>query len=235
MTNETSFRVSYPDEKHYERAVTMKHFIHFLKPRIRKVALISLLLSGCTTQQQSRTGHESHEPSDVVDTLITVTVYVASPLGFADSTRSFMYKELIPWIEKAHVAAHNPWDTDSKVQAKIDAAKKLKEIDARRVAWASVRDLLGEINAQAIKKADGVVAVLDGVDVDSGTAAEIGYATALGKWVIGYRGDFRRTGEDETSEVNLQVEYFIRANGGVVVHSLPELEAELRKRNTKRE
>src|SRR5258708_1780021 len=28
----------------------------------------------------------------------SVTVYVASPLGFADSTRSFMFKELIPAI-----------------------------------------------------------------------------------------------------------------------------------------
>jgi nucleoside 2-deoxyribosyltransferase len=96
-----------------------------------------------------------------------------------------------------------------------------------------VIDLLGENNAQDIRKADGVVAVLDGVDVDSGTAAEIGYATALGKWVIGYRSDFRRTGEDETSEVNLQVEFFIRKSGGVIVHTLPELENELKKRCTK--
>lgn len=55
----------------------------------------------------------------------------------------------------------------------------------------------------------GVVAVLDGVDLDSGTTAEIGYATGPGKWVIGYRCDFRRTGEDVASQVNLRVEFFI--------------------------
>jgi nucleoside 2-deoxyribosyltransferase len=118
------------------------------------------------------------------------------------------------------------------VDAKIDAAKRIKDLDKRREKWASVRDLMGANNAQQIKRADGVVAVLDGVDVDSGTAAEIGYATALGKWVVGYRGDLRRTGEDETSEVNLQVEYFIYRNGGTIVHNLTNLTAELKRRTS---
>ena len=73
-----------------------------------------------------------------------------------------------------------------------------------------------------------MVAILDGVDVDSGTAAETGYAAALGKWIIGYRGDLRRTGEDETAVVNLQVDYFIHKNDGVLVHTLSDLEKELR-------
>ena len=33
-------------------------------------------------------------------------------------------------------------------------------------------------------------AVLDGTDVDSGTASEIGYAFAKGKAIVGYRGVF---------------------------------------------
>jgi nucleoside 2-deoxyribosyltransferase len=155
-------------------------------------------------------------------------VYVASPLGFAESTRSFMSDRLIPTITNANVVALNPWDTDSDVGTKIDAVKATTDLRKRKEKWVSVVELLGANNAHAIERADGVVAVLDGVDVDSGTAAEIGYAASLGKWVIGYRGDFRRTGEDETSEVNLQVEYFIRKNGGVIVHSLQDVERELK-------
>jgi len=47
-----------------------------------------------------------------------------------------------------------------------------------------------------IERADAVLAVLDGADVDSGTAFEIGYAYASGKPVIGLRTDFRQLEED---------------------------------------
>jgi nucleoside 2-deoxyribosyltransferase len=66
-------------------------------------------------------------------------------------------------------------------------------------------------------------AVLDGVDVDSGTAAEIGYAYARGKPILGYRGDFRLSADNEGSTVNLQVEYFIRQSGGDIIAALADL------------
>jgi nucleoside 2-deoxyribosyltransferase len=59
-------------------------------------------------------------------------------------------------------------------------------------------------NLEGIRKCDVMVAVLEGVDVDSGTAWEIGYAYALGKPVIGVRTDFRTLGAEGT--VNLMVE-----------------------------
>ena len=68
-----------------------------------------------------------------------------------------------------------------------------------------------------------MLAILDGTDVDSGTASEIGYAFALGKKILGYRGDFRLTGDNPGSTVNLQVEYFIRKSGGRIVRSVEEL------------
>lgn len=43
---------------------------------------------------------------------------------------------------------------------------------------------------------DVIIAVLDGTDVDSGTAWEIGYGIAKGKKVIGIRTDFRNRGDD---------------------------------------
>lgn len=175
---------------------------------------------GRTAEQKRDSGDSRRESA--------LTVYVASPLGFAESTQWFLHERLIPAIEKAGAKAHNPWDIGSEMQNKIDDTKRIADLHARRTAWRKVLHLLGRANAEAIERSDAIVAVLDGVDVDSGTAAEIGYGAALKKWIIGYRGDFRRTGEDETAEVNLQVEYFIRENQGEIVHSLAELENILR-------
>ncbi len=61
---------------------------------------------------------------------------------------------------------------------------------------------------EGVDVSDIVVAVLDGVDVDSGTAWEIGYAYAKGKPVIGLRTDFRSLSD---GIVNLMVEMAIVA------------------------
>ena len=82
-------------------------------------------------------------------------------------------------------------------------------------------------NEKAIRKCDVIVAVLDGADVDSGTASEIGFAYALGKRIYGYRGDFRRAGDNEGSIVNLQVEHWIESSGGCIVTSLDRLQQRL--------
>ena len=59
-------------------------------------------------------------------------------------------------------------------------------------------------NCSALDAADIVVAVIDGADADSGTAWEMGYASARGKPVIAVRTDFRRIGHHE--HVNLMLE-----------------------------
>jgi nucleoside 2-deoxyribosyltransferase len=61
---------------------------------------------------------------------------------------------------------------------------------------------------EGVDSSDIVVAVLDGVDVDSGTAWEIGYAYASEKTVIGLRTDFRALSD---GIVNLMVEMTIVA------------------------
>ena len=73
---------------------------------------------------------------------------------------------------------------------------------------------------------DALLAVLDGQDV-SGTAAEIGYAYARGKRVVGYRGDFRLAADNIGSIVNLQVDYFFVASGGEIVTAMREIIASL--------
>jgi nucleoside 2-deoxyribosyltransferase len=88
---------------------------------------------------------------------------------------------------------------------------------------------MGGNNRGAIDRCDMVFVVLDGTDVDSGSAAEVGYAFAKGKPILGYRGDFRLSADNEGSTVNLQVEYFIRQSGGDIIMQIADLEKSLKK------
>jgi nucleoside 2-deoxyribosyltransferase len=58
----------------------------------------------------------------------------------------------------------------------------------------------------AIDEATHVVALLDGAQVDDGTAWEIGYAYARGIPIIGLRTDFRQAGDTPTSLANAMIE-----------------------------
>lgn len=79
-------------------------------------------------------------------------------------------------------------------------------------------------NVAAIDRAQLMVANLNGVTTDDGTAWEIGYAVAKGTPVIGLFTDWRRRFDDEV--VNLMIEQSV----DTVVRSLDELAAAVRSR-----
>lgn len=54
---------------------------------------------------------------------------------------------------------------------------------------------IAELCLQRLHKCDAVLACLDGADADSGTCFEMGYAYSLRIPIIGYRTDFRQTGD----------------------------------------
>ena len=83
-----------------------------------------------------------------------------------------------------------------------------------------------QTDIDALNKADIVVASLNGTDVDSGTAFELGYAYAMGKKLFGLHTDFRTF--SPTSEVNLMI-----LKSCVMCHSLKELDTVLRDVNLK--
>jgi nucleoside 2-deoxyribosyltransferase len=149
-------------------------------------------------------------------------IYLASPLGFADSSKAYM--EVLRDRLSVHVDVVNPWD-DKGFGADFERAHAMTDRDERLALLRATNDAIGRANADDIRAADGVVAILDGVDVDSGTAAEIGFAYALGKWIAGLRTDIRQTGENEAAIVNLQVRHFIDSSGGSLVTNLDDLEA----------
>jgi nucleoside 2-deoxyribosyltransferase len=76
-----------------------------------------------------------------------------------------------------------------------------------------------QANLEAMNDCDLMVAILDGSQVDDGTAWEVGYFFSQGKRIVGIRTDFRRAGESYASIVNLMVERSCQA----VVTSLEEL------------
>jgi nucleoside 2-deoxyribosyltransferase len=78
-------------------------------------------------------------------------------------------------------------------------------------------------NLKALDECDLTVAILDGAQVDDGTAWEIGYFFSQGKKILGIRTDFRRAGESDGSRVNLMIECSCLR----VVSSIDELLLEL--------
>lgn len=62
-------------------------------------------------------------------------------------------------------------------------------------------------NLRALDRCDLMVAILDGGQVDDGTAWEIGRFYHEGKKVLGVRTDIRSAGESESSRVNLMIEF----------------------------
>ena len=81
-----------------------------------------------------------------------------------------------------------------------------------------------ESDKNALMQADLIVANLDGMDVDSGTAWELGFAEGLGKHCVGVYTDWRLHFKYQT--VNLMIQCSVDK----LVHSLDELEQYLQQR-----
>jgi nucleoside 2-deoxyribosyltransferase len=138
-------------------------------------------------------------------------VYVASALGFSEATRPYS-ETLLAAVRGAGFEALDPWaDPDDATAAALAAADAIADRNERVAALRAVNARLAAGNLAAIRRADAVLGLLDGADVDSGVAAEIGYAAALGKPVVGFRLDFRTAGDNEGGIVNLQVEHLLWA------------------------
>ena len=138
--------------------------------------------------------------------------YVAGPLGFTEGGRDYYARVYLPALA-AVVDPVDPWA--------LTTAQELAEArdDRRRRELALA---IGSRNAQAIRSCRLLAAHLDGQELDSGTAAEVGYGAALGLRCFGLRTDLRQMGEDGVV-VNLQVESFILESGGRMTGTLSEL------------
>ena len=85
-----------------------------------------------------------------------------------------------------------------------------------------------EQDLKELKSADMVIAVLDGPDVDSGTAFEIGVASALGKYIIGIKTDFRAMAYlGRANPLESEMNLMLRCSINKLCRNLKELEEEL--------
>ncbi|MEA2098158.1 MAG: nucleoside 2-deoxyribosyltransferase [Patescibacteria group bacterium] len=151
--------------------------------------------------------------------------YLASPLGFSEIGKLFHNRMLIPLVIETGFEIRDPWTLTSNEF--IDSALTLPYGQEKKEMWNRINSIMGHNNTIAIEESDIIIAILDGTDIDSGTAAEIGYGSAFKKPIFGYRNDFRLGGENEGSIINLQVEYFIYLNGGEIVTNLELLKIAL--------
>ena len=143
-----------------------------------------------------------------------MSVYLAGPAGFTDAGRLHHREVIVPSVTAAGFGVLDPWAIQDP----------LEQVSSRES-----NHRIGRRNAELIRGCAAVLAVLDGADVDSGTAAEIGYAAALHRPVVGLRTDTRCSGDNAASLVNLQVEWFIHESGGTLTTTLTDAVAELRR------
>ena len=142
--------------------------------------------------------------------------YVASALGFTKAGAYYYEQVYLPAL-RAVVTPVDPWAlTTAQEVAEARAAGRERDFALE----------IGARNAEAIRSCALLAAHLDGQEIDSGTAAEIGFAAALGLRCYGLRSDLRECGEAGVS-VNLQVEHFLVASGGSLCTSLDHLVEEL--------
>ena len=149
-------------------------------------------------------------------------VYLASPLGYSDTTTPFLdaIKEILSEVD---IEIIDPWELEGELKIALEEAELEEDPEKKKEYLGNISMRISRRNTSLIKESDFTLAMLDGADVDSGTAAEIGYAFALGKRVFGFRSDTRRAGENEGVCVNAQVEFFIRESGGEIYFNLNAL------------
>jgi nucleoside 2-deoxyribosyltransferase len=128
--------------------------------------------------------------------------YIAGPL-FNEGER-WWNAEIDSRVRKAGFTTYVP---------QRDGVKLEDRSDVRRIF---------ESDRSHIEQADVVVANLDGLDVDAGTAWELGFAHGLGKHCVGVYTDWRLHFKWQT--VNLMIQCTLDK----LVHSLEELEQHLR-------
>jgi nucleoside 2-deoxyribosyltransferase len=143
--------------------------------------------------------------------------YIASPLGFTEAGRHYYSEVYLPALAEI-VTVVDPWSLTSDAEV---AEMRAMGTDAELAL------LHGRRNADAVRSCALLAALLDGQELDSGTAAEVGFAAGLGLRCYGLRTDLREHGETG-AVVNLQVETFIVDSGGRVSTSLRELVQDLR-------
>ena len=148
-------------------------------------------------------------------------IYLASPLGFSPENKGYLSAIKTKFISQGF-EVFDPWE-QTKFEQKIHGAFKIMEYPERVKTFREISSGIGQCNEEGIREADVIFAVLDGAEVDSGTASEVGFGSALGKKCYGLRTDVRDTGDFVGVPINLQGLHFIERTGGKLFRSIEEI------------
>ena len=97
------------------------------------------------------------------------------------------------------------WSRKIKIFLESNLGNRIEILWPQEFASGSAKNIF-DSNLLALNECDVMVALLEGPQVDDGTAWEAGYFFARGGKVIGLRTDFRKAGETKESTINLMVE-----------------------------
>jgi nucleoside 2-deoxyribosyltransferase len=86
-----------------------------------------------------------------------------------------------------------------------ELGERIEVVWPHEIAAGSLWEIF-QSNLKALNECKIMVAILDGPQVDDGTAWEVGYHYARGGKIVGIRTDFRKAGETALSKVNAMVE-----------------------------
>jgi nucleoside 2-deoxyribosyltransferase len=115
-------------------------------------------------------------------------IYVAGPL-FSKHERSFLEELVVTIADKLHLDQEKNFFLPHRDAGDIGVSGSGRE------------NIFGR-DLQELKKCDIVIALLDGPDIDSGTAVELGFAYAKRKKIFGILTDWRRWHGDSVGPIN---------------------------------
>lgn len=118
------------------------------------------------------------------------SVYLASALGFSDVERNLVLPRFVEALEALGLSVHEPFADSRPI------------VDARETGWAYE---VGQRDLAAVRRCDGLFAVVNGSPPDEGVMVELGVAVALEKPVFFFRDDFRRSSDCEDYPLNLML------------------------------
>lgn len=148
-------------------------------------------------------------------------IYLASPLGFSPENTPYLNQIKVK-LSSQGFEIFDPWE-QKQFTSRIHNASQEKDFDARVAAYREVAQQIGSCNEGGIRWSNFVLGVFDGAEVDSGTAGEVGFGSALGKKCYGLRTDLRDSGDFTGLPVNLQILHFIERSGGKMFRSIEEI------------
>lgn len=182
------------------------------------ILLLAIVTRGITARSLAKRFFSTdHAPQQASIGSDAFKVYLAGPSGFSDPGILYHKTVLRPLLIEAGFEVLDPWEIQNLDVQRVlslplgpERTDQLPEVNRR----------LGRANQDLIDQAGALLALLDGSDVDSGTAAEVGYAAAKATPVVGLRTDVRPSGDNEATDVNLQVQWFIELSQGQLVFNL---------------